>query len=427
MHETVLGPPRSSSGLLRPVLSPRPARFVESFVGRVHLAVASSLFCLGMVPLLAFPLTSSGIAAAFLWIALGSFPILIFGTSRMLLTGLLGIQLVGPRLFAWLPAGLAGLGMVGYAVAGPVWGSASPALLGLWSLGMLLHVSITGTSVVRHVRRPAGRLAFVGRRLGPAAYPAAAGALYGVVAIFAAPLWGAGRIALPVLVHVHLAGFVVCTIVAASLLLLPRFTGVHPPSWLVWTVALLPLPGPALVAWGVSGHPAILRWGAGIEGAALILFAANVGWQLLRSTRPRASFVPYALAVLSLVTAALLGNAFALRSATRLLVPLHGVLNLVGFVGLFVLGAAWDLYAPTFGRGPDAYRVQGRILGVLATGGLGMFALLYHVAPTLSRLGLGILLLTFSILAIGSWASLARIARSRRMPDSAQPSQGDHA
>lgn len=350
---------------------------------------------------------------AFPWIGLAAFPILIYGTSRMLLSGLVGVQLLGTRLLGRLPALFALVGILLHQFNAVRGGNAWADGLWLWSLGMVLHVALTIGSVARHARRRSGLLPMAGRRLGPALYPGATAVLYGLSAAVVAPLWSLGILPLPVLVHLHLTGFVVGTMVAASILLLPRFTDVRPPPWASWTIAILPIPGPALLAMGFLGHPRMFRLGAMVEAIAMIAFAAYVGWQLLRSPRRRASFVPFALSLISLVAAVLLGLAFAHAPVTQVLVPLHAALNLVGFVGLFVLAAAWDLFAPSIGRGVEAYRIQGVVLAVLVTEGWALFIIAYHASPWLSQLGLLLLLVAFAIVAIGSWASWLRITRAK--------------
>lgn len=378
-----------------PAEPPRaPPRLNDVNVARIHFLACCVLLLCGLWPLYESGPTIGALVSAFGWIVLGAFTTLIVGTSRMLLAGVLGLRLRGGPMIAFVPATLAILGSVGFSF---------PQRLGMlawcWGAGLLVHASLV-VDALRRGRPGAGRgLTIAGRSPGIGAPVMAAALAYALAGALVVPLATTGRLGLPVVVHVVLAGFVVGTILGASLLLLPRFTGRPIPRAFGLLVAALALTGPALIAYGLHASMDVLRIGAVVEALGLGGFAAMTLGMLAASGRARPSFAAYAVAALSILVGLGLGVTFAFDASARSLVPVHAVLNLFGFAGLFVIGASTDLYGPSLRQDPRWFVAQswttvglgvaGTLLLALEAAGLGVRggAVPYGVAVLLHLAG----------------------------------------
>jgi hypothetical protein len=126
------------------------------------------------------------------------------------------------------------------------------------------------------------------------------------------------------------------------------------------------------------------------------------------SERERPSFYLYAVAGATLVFGAGLGTAVALGYAARGWAPLHGAVNVLGFVGLVVLGAVMDLFAPAVAAGAERRQQHNRfVLGLALAGTMGLMA-----SPLLARAGvrlaLGLYLAAVGFHLVGSVSRLRR-------------------
>lgn len=339
----------------------------EAAGARTHLALAMGLFLLGVAALAQAP-TPTGLLRAAPLVALGAFPVLIAGTSRMLLSGLARRTVAGPARLALLPAALMALGAVG-AWTLPAQGLASLLAAVVWAAGVASYVVVV--TLTARSRRPVPRDG--PERWTMAAVLHAAAAAYALVAALAVPLAAAGLVAWPVAFHVVLPGFVVCTLVGVALQVLPRFTGGTWPRWTSWAVAAA-VPAPALLAAGLTASRPLFLAGAALEATALGGFAVATLVLLGRRTRRRPADLAYAGAVLAVLGGVGLGLGFALDPLLQRYVPVHATLNLLGFVGLFVLGASQDLYAPALRPGRDAARRHALVVTGLAAAGLALAA-----------------------------------------------------
>ncbi|MHB8606212.1 MAG: hypothetical protein ACYDCK_13260 [Thermoplasmatota archaeon] len=340
-------------------------------------------------------------------VALGAFPVLIAGTSRLLVAGLLGRRVALAAPFSLLPGAFMTVGAVAAAA------HASTALVALWSLGAAFHLAV----MLVTFGRPRGLRALRGRRLDRAAMRMldAASLAYLAATAVAAPLATARRVAIPVVAHLALAGFVTLTIVTVATHILPRFTGAAFPPRVLATFTPLVATGPALLAAGVTGDARVFAAGAALEATGLALFAVNVLVMLARSSRPRAAFAGYVLACVSILAGVGLGVLFAFDPPTRAFAPAHGVANAFGFVGGFVFGAAADLYAPAVRRGSRALAVQTLVATTtLALGVATTFAAILAGSPGLARAGMALVALAGCLLFAGAVATVARAHRLAR-------------
>lgn len=227
----------------------------------------------------------------------------------------------------------------------------------LWSLGVVIFIAAmgltlrdnitgreTGTSSANEDRQAIDRFA-------NAFIPIAFGYL-----LFGTYELAASHTRLPVILtgyapqssHLLGAGTAVLLIFAIGFRLLPRFLVAYPPRVLVGLILPFGAVGPLLLATSIPSG----RWllvGALLEALAVVGFAAVYLLMLYSSDRNRVGFYgPLAGAVFG-VLAVGLGVSFAVNGADQRLVLLHFRLNLLGFVGLTIIGIAYQFYPPGVG------------------------------------------------------------------------------
>ncbi|QLH78055.1 hypothetical protein HZS55_12425 [Halosimplex rubrum] len=171
--------------------------------------------------------------------------------------------------------------------------------------------------------------------------------------------------------HLLAAGGAALLLFAVGFRLLPRFLVVDLPPWVPWVVLPPGALGPALLATGLPAGP-VFRAGAVLEAVAVVGFAA-VYARLFRATdRDRVGFDGPLLGVGFGVLAVALGLSFAFGSVDPALVAVHHRLNLLGFLGLSIVGVTFQFYPPTVGRFPGAGDRLARVAMGLIAGGLGL-------------------------------------------------------
>lgn len=337
-------------------------------MARLHLAVGLGFVLAGVLWLAVTGVTASSVVRSLLLLVLGGFTVVIFGTSRMLIAGMAGRDVTGPRGLAWAALGLAATGALG---SWATWASSRVSLAGsvAWALGLLIHVGIIALSARGPRLRGASADAIDPLRNRLVLVLDWASLAFGGASALTIPFASAGALPWLSAIHLLLPGFVVLTLVAVACRVLPRLSGVAFPRWLLGALAAtLPL-GPALLAWGVAWGGAAFVAGAAIEATGLALFGGATLYALATSSRPRASFLALGASAISIVVGVLLGVQFVVAPGTRMLGPAHGLLNVLGFVGLFVLGTSFEMYAPAIRAGLRAFRIQTRVtIGACAMG-----------------------------------------------------------
>lgn len=348
---------------------------------------------------------------AFPLYALGGFGTLIFGTMRLLVAGMAGRDVVGGRASALATTLMSAVG-----AAGVYWaqdGAAAAALpwAVIWAAAAATHVVVTALTLRRTATRApvtdptATRRAWIPIRL------LEVGALvYAAASALVVPLAYAGLASRASAVHVVLVGFVATTIMAVATQILPRFTRARIPTPMLALLVPFALLGPALMTLGLDRHRAWLPAGALVEGGAFAIFAAAMLSTLVRAHRKvRVPNAAYAAAPLFVGIGGLLALDFALNGARGQLLATHGLLNVFGFVGLVVIGASLDLYAPALEAGAAPAKRHGIVAIALTTSGLLLAAAgTWIQTDALARAGM--LLYT---LAIG-WQLLGLASTHRR-------------
>ncbi|WP_416841338.1 hypothetical protein [Haloferax sp. DFSO52] len=221
----------------------------------------------------------------------------------------------------------------------------------LWSVGDELRRGETGTSTHRAKFEWVDRYA---NRFIPVAFAYLAIGAYELVARSTA-LPGLTDGYFPRITHLLAAGFAALLVFTLGVRLAPRFLGVPAPKELTAVVLPAGALGPVLIAFGLSSGSVFVA-GALAEATAFICFAALYLVVYFRSERRRVG----AESILAGVGSGVAGVSIGLTVAAGPLfdsspVPAgalsaHLQLNLLGFLGLVVVGFAFLFYPPTAGR-----------------------------------------------------------------------------
>ncbi|WP_276298938.1 hypothetical protein [Halorussus lipolyticus] len=279
----------------------------------------------------------------------------VFGKAYSLVPSYFDRTLAVPRApMVHLP--LTALGAVGLALA-PL--PRIPEIAGLvgallWSAGVVVFVAVlawtlrdnptgreTGTGEANADRRQIDRFAnaFVPVVLG-----------YLVVGSYATLTGYASVQTIGVARAAHLlaAGTAGLLLFAVGFRLFPRFLVASPPKSLVAVVLPAGAVGPAVLAWGLY-RGAWFRAGALLEATAVVGFALAYAVLFARSERRRVGFYAVLAGVIAGVLGVLVGLHFAWNGVAPALISAHFRLNVLGLLGLTIVGATYQFYPPTVG------------------------------------------------------------------------------
>ncbi|QLH83082.1 hypothetical protein [Halosimplex pelagicum] len=211
--------------------------------------------------------------------------------------------------------------------------------------------------------------------------------------------------------HLLAAGGAALLLFAVGVRLLPRFLVVDLPAWVPWVVLPPGALGPALLAAGLPAGP-VFRAGAVLEAVAVVGFAAAYVRLYRASDRERVGFYGPLLGVGFGVLAVALGLSFAFATVDPALVAAHYRLNLLGFLGLSILGVTFQFYPPTVGRFAGAGdRLALASMGLVAAGlvlELVGAAVPVALAPTAGRTLALVGAVAYAYLVLGVFVQRAR-------------------
>ncbi|WP_458209270.1 hypothetical protein [Haladaptatus sp. NG-SE-30] len=266
-----------------------------------------------------------------------------------------------------------------------------------WSVRDNLTGSETGTSSANADRRPIDRMA---NGFMPVAFGYLVLGTYGTLAYYTElpPLFDGY---FPQITHLLAAGAATMILFAIGFRLLPRFLVATSPRWLVAIVLPTGALGPLLLAETLRGD-LWFRAAAITEAVAILGFAAAYGTLYYRSDRRRVGFYGVLAGVASGVVAVLLGLSFAFGSIPSSLVTAHFRANLLGFLGLTIVGVAYQFYPPAIGSFPGASD-RTAIVSILCLGG-GLLVEIVGLVGDLPRVTLAGNVLT--VLGAGLYAVL---------------------
>lgn len=254
-----------------------------------------------------------------------------------------------------LAAGALGVGPTGAGDAGQV--GVGDVGAALWLAGVAVFLAAigwtvrdnptgaaTGTGSANADRRPVDRAA---NAFVPVALAYLAVGSYGTLAIGAGLPFPLDAYP-PRTSHLLTAGFAALLLFAVGLRLLPRFLVAHPPRALVAVVLPAGALGPALIAAGMpTGRT--FQAGAMLEAAAVLGFAAAYATLFIRSDRRRVGFYGALLGAAAGSLAVLLGLSFAFGPVPLDHATAHFRLNVLGLLGLSIVGVAYQFYPPNVG------------------------------------------------------------------------------
>ncbi len=345
-------------------------------VGARRFVLASAIYflALAIATLIDLPHRSQVSLALFGFILL-----MVFGKAYALIPSYFDRQLTipsAPKIHA--PFAILGAGLLATAPINTI--PLSVAQLGslLWLAGVVIFVSAigvtihdnftgreTGTSEANAARQPIDRIA---NAFIPIALAYLAVGSYEITASYIAlpPIFDGY---LPRASHLLAAGTAILLVFAVGFRLLPRFLVAHPPRALVWLVLPSGAIGPLVLAATLPSGPWFII-GALIEAIAVIGFAAAFVVLFLRSERNRIGFYgPLAGVGFGLVGVGL-GIWFATGGVVPALTTLHFRVNLVGFVGLTIIGITFQFYPPSVSSVPGIGNRTAALVLVSITGGL---------------------------------------------------------
>lgn len=169
----------------------------------------------------------------------------------------------------------------------------------------------------------------------------------------------------PRAVHLLAAGSGALMAFAVGYRLLPRFLVAHPPLPLVFVVLPAGAVGPVLLAVGLP-EGTLFQVGALLQAIAVLGFAVTIWILYRRSDRRRVGFYGVLASTLAGVAGVALGLHFAFGTPTGDLIAAHRRLNVLGFLGLLVVGVSYQFYPPAVA----SFRGGGDRIALVATGAL---------------------------------------------------------
>ncbi|MFB6107675.1 MAG: hypothetical protein ABEJ82_02395 [Haloplanus sp.] len=341
----------------------------------------------------------------------------VFGKAYALVPTYFDRDLAFPRAPA-VHFPLALVGIVGLAAApwSPV---AARVGAGCWVAGVAVFLAALGTSLRGNL---AGRETGAGAHAAPrrrtdrvanAAVPAAGGYLaVGAAATLRDALAAPPLVAAPRVVHLLAAGTCVTLLFAVGSRVLPRFLAVDASPAVVGAVLAAAVLGPATLVLGFPAGP-VFRLGAALEATAVLGFALSYARRYRRSDRRRLGLRTVLVAVAAGGLGVLLGLSFAVAGPTPRLVAAHRALNLLGLLGLSVVGVSYQFYPPTVGGRWWTTDRTARASVVLLAGGLAL-AVAGLVAGVDAVVALGRLATLAGAVAYASLLGAAFVARPAR-------------
>ncbi|MFB6104601.1 MAG: hypothetical protein ABEJ57_05885 [Halobacteriaceae archaeon] len=287
---------------------------------------------------------------------------MVFGKAYALVPSYFDTTLAPP----WAPLLQFPLTVVGAPALAAAGLPGTPAWMGVagattWAAGTVVFVATivytirgnptgaaTGTSDVNAARHRIDRIANVGV---PVVLAYLLAGSYTLIATHATiPRFG---IPAPGATHLLAAGGGALLVFAVGFRLFPRFLAAHPPRGLAPMVLAAGALAPIVIATNLYGGR-LFEVGAALQALAVLGWAGSYAVLFWRSDRSRvALYGPLLGAVLGAIGVGL-GLQFAYAAVSTDLIVVHRRLNLVGFLGLTIVGAAYQFYPPAVGSFPLA-------------------------------------------------------------------------
>lgn len=166
--------------------------------------------------------------------------------------------------------------------------------------------------------------------------------------------------------HLLATGTGALFVFAIGFRLLPRFFVATPPDRLVGVVIAAGAIGPLVLAVGLPAGTH-LEYGAILQSIAVLGYATAIATLAVRTDRTRIGLYAVVIGAIAGVAGITLGLVFAFDGITADLRLAHLRLNLLGFLGLTIIGVSYQFYPPTVIDLPvPSNWVGGFVIGALA-------------------------------------------------------------
>lgn len=205
----------------------------------------------------------------------------------------------------------------------------------------------------------------------------------------------------------HLLGVGTATLLvfAIGFRMFPRFLNTSSPTVLVTTVLVTGAIGPAGLAWTVPTGD--LMWVfATAQVIAVVGYAATMGMLFLKADTPRVGMYGVLLGACFGIAGVALGAWFTLDGVTAARIEAHGRATILGFLGLTIVGTAYQFHPPNASRYPAGNDRTALVsLAALASGvAVEIFGLLTESSLLVSTgqftVTLGALLVAYLVLGV---------------------------
>ena len=202
--------------------------------------------------------------------------------------------------------------------------------------------------------------------------------------------------------HLLAAGSAALLVITLGFRLLPRFLVAHPRRLSAALVLPAAAAAPALIAGGFV-HPRLLPVGAALMVIGVGGFALVVVSMWLQSDRRRIGLYALPPSATFGVVGVLFGALFAAGGAAPALIETHLRVNLLGFLGLTIVGTSFQFYPPRLGAFPgSSNRSAGVAIAAIACG-LGIEVLGVAAATAFGPVATS---LSAGAIAFGRWLTL---------------------
>lgn len=209
--------------------------------------------------------------------------------------------------------------------------------------------------------------------------------------------------------HLLAAGAAALLVVTLGFRLLPRFLGAYPSRRSAAVVLPAAATAPALIAGGFVDDR-LLPLGAVLMVTAVVAFAVVVFGMWSDSDGRRTGLDALLPSVTFGVVGVLLGALFAVGGASPALIGTHLRVNLLGFLGLMIVGTSFQFYPPRVGTFPGSSNRSANAVIAALTGGLAVEVLSVVatavVGPATAVVGPATLSVSSGLVAFGRWLTL---------------------
>ena len=202
--------------------------------------------------------------------------------------------------------------------------------------------------------------------------------------------------------HLLAAGAATLLVVTLGFRLLPRFLGAHPTRSSAALVLPVAATAPGIIAGGFVDER-LLPVGAALMVIAMVGFALVVFRMWFQSDKRRIGLHALLPSATFGVIGVLFGGLFAVGGTSPALIETHLRVNLLGFLGLMIVGTSFQFYPPRLGAFPGSSNRSASVAIAALAFGLGIEVL---GAAVIAVLNPAMALLSTQAITLGRWLTL---------------------